>query len=201
VVIPVSVTSIGEQAFYSCSSLSRVVIPASSVISIGEEAFSGCPCSYWVKKNYGHLNKQRFARGNMENRTIFIAYLITWCAYVVATHAWVHRKRLSVAGVVVAHTVPAVVALTMTYVFLIAGGTTVAQFVAGSEAGMNMWSLWFHLWPILLIGSAVSAVVSVVWTIVACVKKPLRRWLPITLATVVMSVFAFMTVAANFPDA
>ena len=142
-----------------------------------------------------------FARRNMENRTIFIAYLITWCAYVIAVHAWAHRKRLPTAGVAASHTVPTVVALTMTYVFLIAGGVTVAQFVTASEAGMDMWSLWCHLWPILLFGSAVSAVVSVIWTIVACVKKSLRRWLPITLAAVVMSVFACLTVGANFPDA
>jgi len=137
----------------------------------------------------------------MENRTIFIAYLITWCAYVIATHAWAYRKRLLTTGVVAAHTVPTVTALTMTYVFLIAGGATTAQLVAVSEAGMGIWSLWFHLWPILLIGSAVSAVVSVIWTIVACVKKPLRSWLPISLATVVMSTFAFLMVVANFPDA
>jgi hypothetical protein len=100
-----------------------------------------------------------------------------------------------------AHSVPTVVTLTMTYVFLIAGGTTVAQFAAGSEAGMDMWSLWFFLWPILFFGSAVSAVVAVIWTIVACVKKSLRRWLPITMAAVAMSLFAFLTVATNFPDA
>ena len=74
----------------------------------------------------------------MENRPIFIAYLVTWCAYVVAAHAWAHRKRLPVAGAVAAHIVPTV-ALTMTYMFLIAGAPFVAQFAAGSEAGMNMW--------------------------------------------------------------
>lgn len=152
-------------------------------------------------QNREESNKQMLSRRSMENRPIFIAYLVTWCAYVVAAHAWAHRKRLPVAGAVAAHIVPAVVALTMTYVFLIAGGATVAQFAAGSEAGMNMWLLWCHLWPILLFGSAVSAVVSVVWTVVACVKKPLRGWLPITLAAVAMSVFAFLTVATNFPDA
>ena len=41
VVIGGSVTSIGEWAFYECSSLTGVVIP-DSVTSIGEKAFSGC---------------------------------------------------------------------------------------------------------------------------------------------------------------
>ena len=41
VVIPSSVTSIGDRAFAGCSSLSEVVIP-SSVTSIGDRAFAGC---------------------------------------------------------------------------------------------------------------------------------------------------------------
>ena len=40
-VIPSSVTSIGDWAFYGCDSLSEVVIP-SSVTSIGDRAFAGC---------------------------------------------------------------------------------------------------------------------------------------------------------------
>ncbi len=40
-VIPNSVTSIGQYAFYGCSSLTSVVIP-NSVTSIGQSAFQGC---------------------------------------------------------------------------------------------------------------------------------------------------------------
>ena len=39
--IPSSVTSIGISAFYSCTSLTSVVIP-SSVTSIGDDAFYSC---------------------------------------------------------------------------------------------------------------------------------------------------------------
>lgn len=137
----------------------------------------------------------------MENRTILIVYLVTWCAYVIAAHLWAQRKRLHLGAIMASHAVPSAVALTMTYVFMIAGGATVAQFVAGSESGMDLWSLWFHLWPVLLLGSAASGVISLVWTIVACVKTSQRKWIPITVAAVVMSVFAFFTVGANFPDA
>ena len=41
IVIPSSVTSIGDSAFWDCSSLSDIVIP-SSVTSIGDSAFEGC---------------------------------------------------------------------------------------------------------------------------------------------------------------
>ena len=39
--IPEGVTSIGEDAFYGCSSLKLIIIPK-SVTSIGEDAFYGC---------------------------------------------------------------------------------------------------------------------------------------------------------------
>ncbi|MEE0997448.1 MAG: leucine-rich repeat domain-containing protein, partial [Paludibacteraceae bacterium] len=41
VVIPASVTAIGDRAFDGCSSLSSVVIP-DSVTTIGDDAFEGC---------------------------------------------------------------------------------------------------------------------------------------------------------------
>lgn len=41
VIIPESVTSIGDNAFYNCTNLSRAVIPE-NVTAIGEKAFFGC---------------------------------------------------------------------------------------------------------------------------------------------------------------
>ncbi|MEM9480381.1 MAG: hypothetical protein AAGA58_12080 [Verrucomicrobiota bacterium] len=96
---------------------------------------------------------------------------------------------------------PSIVAVAMTYVFLIAGGATVAQFVAGSEAGMDLWRLWARLWPVLFFCTAISGLANLVWTMISCLKKTHRKWIPIAAATTGMSVFAFVTVCANFPDA
>lgn len=41
-VIPMGVTSIGDDLFSGCTSLTRVTLP-SSVLSIGDDAFAGCP--------------------------------------------------------------------------------------------------------------------------------------------------------------
>lgn len=43
VVVPDSVISIGDKAFYQCSALTSIKIP-NSVISIGQSAFDGCTC-------------------------------------------------------------------------------------------------------------------------------------------------------------
>jgi hypothetical protein len=137
----------------------------------------------------------------MENRILFFAYLTTCAGYLLVVHIWAGKKRLPLAGVLVSHAVPSVVAFVMTYVFLIAGGATVAQFVAGSESGMHLWSLWFRLWPILLFATAASAIINFMWAIIACLKKSQRRWIPVSLAAVVMAVFALVAVGVNFPDA
>jgi hypothetical protein len=49
VVIPDSVTTIGDGAFEGCTSLMKVVIP-DSVTTIGNWAFEGCPCEEDIKQ-------------------------------------------------------------------------------------------------------------------------------------------------------
>lgn len=134
----------------------------------------------------------------MENRTLLLAFLGTWAVYLVAVHIWTFRKRLPLFGVLMSHVVPSITACLMTYVFLIAGGATVRQ-LAGS--GSDLWSLWFHLWPNLLFATAVSVLVNLVWTVLAWVNETRQGWVPVGIAAVLMSVFAFITVCGNFPDA
>ena len=63
IVIPSSVTSIGDHAFSGCDSLSEIVIP-SGVTSIGNYAFSGCSSLKYISipKSVIVLNGNPFAR-------------------------------------------------------------------------------------------------------------------------------------------
>ncbi len=137
----------------------------------------------------------------MENRTLFIVYLVTWLPYVAAIHWYALRKRISHVAVAVSHAAPTLVATSMAYIFLIGHGATVRQFVAYSGRGMDLWSLWVTLWPLLLFATFGSGVAQGVWTIVASVKRDRRTWIPVVALGTGMSVFSFMTVMANFPDA
>lgn len=128
-------------------------------------------------------------------------YLIVWCVYVPATYLWAYRNKLHMAGVTALHAAPAAVAIAMTYVFLISGGATVAQFAAGSDNGLGLWRSWLDLWPVLLIATGVSALVTFILSNVARAEPAHRKWLPLLIAALAMSVFAFFTVGFNFPDA
>ena len=65
IVIPSSVTSIGDLEFYGCGSLSEIVIP-SSVTSIGYKAFCGCSSLKYISipKSVIGLNGNPFAKWN-----------------------------------------------------------------------------------------------------------------------------------------
>lgn len=61
VVIPDDITSIGDNAFWNCSSLISIHIP-DSVTSIGDEAFFGCDSleSIEVPKSVTHIGRNAF---------------------------------------------------------------------------------------------------------------------------------------------
>jgi len=88
----------------------------------------------------------------------------------------------------------------MIYIFIINGGSAVAQYSANSQKGMDMWSLWFDLWPWLLGGAAIAVLGNLIWSIISIIKSK-KEWLPIAISGIVISALAFFTVGANFPDA
>ena len=125
----------------------------------------------------------------MQNGTIFFAYLTCWVVYLIAAYVWGHRKQLSLGLVSVSHFVPSAVAVSMIYVFLICRGTNTWE----------MWESWLWLSIILALATVLSAFINLVLTIVWSVKKSRRTWVPVTFVALLMSVFALMTVFANFP--
>jgi hypothetical protein len=137
----------------------------------------------------------------MENRTLFIAYLVVWLPYVVGLHAYASWRRLGHGIVTLSHAGPSLVAITMAYIFLLGHGATVRQFVAGSEGGMDLWSLWVDLWPLLLLGTFGAGVAQAVCLFVVSVKRGFRLWIPVALTGAAMCAFSFVTVMSNFPDA
>lgn len=55
----------------------------------------------------------------MENRTLFIAYLVIWLPYIMGLHAYASWRRLGHGIVTLSHAVPSLVAITMAYIFLL----------------------------------------------------------------------------------
>lgn len=137
----------------------------------------------------------------MENEALFLAYLLTWPPYVLGIHAYARWKRISHAAAALSHAAPSLVAISMAYIFLIGHGATVRQFVASSDRGMGLWSLWVMLWPLLLHATFGAGALQAVLTLVAVFKRGWRKWILFSSSGTAMAAFAFMTVAQNFPDA
>lgn len=85
------------------------------------------------------------------------------------------------------------------YVFVFGGSSHVAQ-MAGPD-GFDLWTLWFHAWPLLFFGNPVSFLLLVVTTVLP--PYPPRHWLSFTsrLCALVPTGFACYAVATFFPDA
>jgi hypothetical protein len=97
--------------------------------------------------------------------------------------------------------VPLVVSATMTYLFLVEGGATTVQLNVGSPSRMDVWSTWVDLWPVFLFATAASGLGSLIWSGVCTFKKSLRPSIAVSVASLLLSVLAFFTVASYFPSA
>jgi hypothetical protein len=71
-------------------------------------------------------------------------------------------RALVVSGI--ASLLPLITLMLFLRVFVIGGSSNVAQ-IAG-ESGMDLWSLWFGVWPLLFVGNPaafLAAVVALFW--------------------------------------
>src|SRR5262249_1354027 len=103
------------------------------------------------------------------------------------------RKRLGslvVSGV--ASVLPVVTLVLFLRVFVIGGSSNVAQ-LAG-ESGFDLWSLWFHAWPLLFVGNPLAFLVTVVAALLP--PYPPGRWQSFAsrICAVVAAGFAWYTV-------
>ena len=135
----------------------------------------------------------------MENPEILVFYLISWAIAVVAIHRLGRRQRLPFGALLASHLVPSIVAILMTWIFIIRRGATVAQ-LAGTGEALDLWSVWFKLWPLLFVVCIASTLLCLIWTVAAIAKKQ-KPWIPVAATETGLSAFAFFTVMLNFPDA
>ena len=95
--------------------------------------------------------------------------------------------------------IPLIALLVFVRVFVVGGSSNVAQ-IAG-ESGYELWRTWFHVWPLLFLGSSISwltAVAATVWP-----PYPPRGWLSTAtrLAAVLVGAVTCFVLTAYMPDA
>jgi hypothetical protein len=110
------------------------------------------------------------------------------------------RKRiiaLAVSGV--ASIVPFITLVLFLWVFVIGGSSNVAQ-LAG-ESGLDLWSLWFHVWPLLFAGNPPAFLAAVAAVLLP--PYPPKYWESFVsrVCAVVAASCAWYAVVTFFPDA
>jgi hypothetical protein len=110
-----------------------------------------------------------------------------------------HKRLGTLVASGVASVLPLITLLLFLRVFVIGGSSNVAQ-LAG-ESGLDLWSLWFHMWPLLFFGNPLAFWVTAGAALLP--PYPPGHWPSFAsrVCAVVVAGFAWYTVVKFFPDA
>ena len=139
---------------------------------------------------------------------LYIPWAVAIIVYVVwAIVLWVRRpparpvERASLALSHLAATWLIVCFVIFSRVFVLNPGSNVAQFAAGSDAGMEMWGLWFDWWLPMIAGIGMALLSGLISLVMPPYPVRSPGAFALKVLGLIICVLGGLLVVPNFPDA